>query len=619
MELLAVTALPVALLLSAGCTAAPWAAWMPPSTAALAGTCVELPCRFDYPEELRPSSISGLWYFGSPYPKSYPPVVARSRPSAVHESFAGRARFVGDPAVRDCTLSIAGLSAELAGKYYFRGDLGGYNQYSFSEHTELDVWAAPQLEVPPEVVAGSEVELLCRVPDNCPPLRPLLSWTGAEELWGAVGRERREEALGSRALLALLRFRPRREDGGRHVGCQVTFSNSSLSFQADVGLDVQYEPQVVGLWGPTEVVEGSRVELSCEAEGRPTPLLSWFRGSEVLREEPAGALRLLLPRVSPADGGTFSCVAENRHGRHNRSVQLRVAYAPRPPVINGTLWVVAGDAVAVTCGADSDPAPIVTVLRGRRPMAAAVYEAMVTMEMAAARPEDAGEYVCVAENQHGASSTAFNLSVEYPPLVLPESRCTAGGDGVRCVCTVSAVPEPWVAFELPSRNLTVTEGHRDFAAAPGGPDGSFTGILTLRGALEPRLAVLCAARNAHGTTARQLRFHHPGGLVWAKVGPVGAVVAFAIVIAVVCYLSQSRRKKGAGSPEVTPIQPTTVPGGDPDLDLRPQQVRWLRGAVERWALGVREGAGAPPEPPPPSKPGRGPPEDPPEYAEIRVK
>ena len=101
--------------------------------------------------------------------------------------------------------------------------------------------AAPQLEVPPEVVAGSEVELLCRVPDNCPPLRPLLSWTGAEELWGAVGRERREEALGSRALLALLRFRPRREDGGRRVGCQVTFSNSSLSFQADVGLDVQCE------------------------------------------------------------------------------------------------------------------------------------------------------------------------------------------------------------------------------------------------------------------------------------------------------------------------------------------------------------------------------------------
>ena len=101
---------------------------------------MELPCRFDYPDELRPSAVSGLWYFGSPYPKSYPPVVARSRPAAVHESFAGRARFVGDPAARECGLQLVGLSPELAGRYYFRGDLGGYNQYSFSEHTALEVW-----------------------------------------------------------------------------------------------------------------------------------------------------------------------------------------------------------------------------------------------------------------------------------------------------------------------------------------------------------------------------------------------------------------------------------------------------------------------------------------------
>ncbi|XP_015706610.1 Schwann cell myelin protein-like [Coturnix japonica] len=137
MELLVLTVL----LMGTGCISAPWAAWMPPKMAALSGTCVQLPCRFDYPEELRPASIGGLWYFGSPYPKNYPPVVARSRPSsAVHESFAGRASFLGDPTGRDCTLNIARLSEELAGKYYFRGDLGGYNQYSFSEHAELDVW-----------------------------------------------------------------------------------------------------------------------------------------------------------------------------------------------------------------------------------------------------------------------------------------------------------------------------------------------------------------------------------------------------------------------------------------------------------------------------------------------
>ncbi|NXH65429.1 SMP protein, partial [Rhabdornis inornatus] len=82
--------------------------------------------------------------------------------------------------------------------------------------------------------------------------------------------------------------------------------------------------------------------------------------------------------------------------------------APRPPVLNGTLWVVAGEQVSLTCGASSHPAPIVTLARGRRVVATAVYEPQVRLELPAAAPEDAGEYLCRAENQHGASSLAFN-------------------------------------------------------------------------------------------------------------------------------------------------------------------------------------------------------------------
>ncbi|XP_025909210.1 Schwann cell myelin protein-like, partial [Nothoprocta perdicaria] len=124
-----------------GCGAAgSWSAWMPATTSALAGSCALIPCRFSFPEELRPAAVHGLWFFGSPYPKSYPPVVARSHPGGpVHESFAGRARLVGTPATRDCSLLLQRLGPELAGRYYFRGDLGGYNQYTFSEHATLAV------------------------------------------------------------------------------------------------------------------------------------------------------------------------------------------------------------------------------------------------------------------------------------------------------------------------------------------------------------------------------------------------------------------------------------------------------------------------------------------------
>ncbi|NXO00610.1 SMP protein, partial [Rhinopomastus cyanomelas] len=82
--------------------------------------------------------------------------------------------------------------------------------------------------------------------------------------------------------------------------------------------------------------------------------------------------------------------------------------APRPPTLNGSLWVVAGDPLQVTCGASSHPAPILTVARGRRVVAVAVYEPQVTLSLEAAEPQDAGHYLCRAENQHGHSSLPFN-------------------------------------------------------------------------------------------------------------------------------------------------------------------------------------------------------------------
>lgn len=112
---------------------------MPSSISAFEGTCVSIPCRFDFPDELRPAVVHGVWYFNSPYPKNYPPVVFKSRTQVVHESFQGRSRLLGDLGLRNCTLLLSNLSPELGGKYYFRGDLGGYNQYTFSEHSILDI------------------------------------------------------------------------------------------------------------------------------------------------------------------------------------------------------------------------------------------------------------------------------------------------------------------------------------------------------------------------------------------------------------------------------------------------------------------------------------------------
>ena len=52
-------------------------------------------------------------------------------------------------------------------------------------------------------------------------------------------------------------------------------------------------------------------------------------------------------------------------------------------------------------------------------------------------------------------------------------------------------------------------------------------------------AILMPTNIPEGSWSRSLPLDR---LMWAKIGPVGAVVAFAILIAIVCYITQTRRK-----------------------------------------------------------------------------
>ncbi|XP_048185725.1 myelin-associated glycoprotein isoform X2 [Perognathus longimembris pacificus] len=477
-----------------------WSAWMPASISAFEGTCVSIPCRFDFPDELRPAVVHGVWYFNSPYPKNYPPVVFKSRTQVVHESFQGRSRLLGDLGLRNCTLLLSTLSPELGGKYYFRGDLGGYNQYTFSEHSVLDIINTPNIVVPPEVVAGKEVEV------------------------------------------SLLHFVPTREANGHRLGCQAAFPNTTLQFEGYASLDVKYPPVIVEMNSSVEAIEGSQVSLLCGADSNPPPLLTWMRDGTVLREAVAESLYLELDEVTPGEDGIYACLAENAYGQDNRTVELSVMYAPWKPTVNGTVVAVEGETATILCSTQSNPDPILTIFKEKQILATVIYESQLQLELPAVSPEDDGEYWCVAENQYGQRATAFNLSVEFAPMILLESHCAAARDTVQCLCVVKSNPEPSVAFELPSRNVTVNETEREFVYSE--RSGLLlTSILTLRGQAQAPPRVICTSRNFYGTQSLELPFQGAHRLMWAKIGPVGAVVAFAILIAIVCYITQTRRKK----------------------------------------------------------------------------
>lgn len=224
---------------------------------------------------------------------------------------------------------------------------------SFLSHIDT-----PSIVVPPEVVAGTEVEVSCMVPDNCPELHPELSWLGHEGLGepAVLGRLREDE--GTWVQVSLLHFVPTREANGHRLGCQASFPNTSLQFEGYASLNVKCEPGggpgagrgpgrgrglrrgpltpgappplpadppvIVEVNSSVEAIEGSHVSLLCGADSNPPPLLTWMRDGAVLQEAVAESLSLELDEVTPAEDGVYACLAENAYGQDNRTVELSV-------------------------------------------------------------------------------------------------------------------------------------------------------------------------------------------------------------------------------------------------------------------------------------------------------
>lgn len=210
----------------------------------------------------------------------------------------------------------------------------------------------PNIVVPLEVVAGKEVEVSCMVPDNCPELRPELSWLGHDGLGepAVLGRLREDE--GTWVQVSLLHFVPTREANGLRLGCQASFPNTTLQFEGYASLDVKCEPGchpglgleagpvapasdltvllasdppvIVEMNSSVEAIEGTHVGLLCGADSNPPPLLTWMRDGTVLQEAVAESLFLELDEVTAGEDGVYACLAENSYGQDNRTVGLSV-------------------------------------------------------------------------------------------------------------------------------------------------------------------------------------------------------------------------------------------------------------------------------------------------------
>ncbi|XP_067909938.1 roundabout homolog 1 isoform X2 [Heterodontus francisci] len=260
--------------------------------------------------------------------------------------------------------------------------------------------------------------------------------------------------------------------GSRHLH---SFKPSYRSRSSRLRLD-ESPPLIIEHPTDLAVCRGEPATLNCRAEGRPQPIIEWYRNGERVETSMDDHLsqRTLLPhgslfflqlnqgRKGKSDEGVYTCVARNHLGYDvSKNASLYVASLREEFRLQPSNVVVAlGEQAEMEClPPRGHPEPTVTWKKNGAPLnqkderyRIAVGKLIISYTLRS----DSGVYVCIATNQAGRrESEAARMSVlEKPTFVQRPSDVTVtAGDTVTFSCEVRGDPMPHVHWQKENGDL----------------------------------------------------------------------------------------------------------------------------------------------------------------------
>ncbi|XP_015224163.2 myelin-associated glycoprotein-like isoform X1 [Lepisosteus oculatus] len=145
----------------------------------LVGSCVVLPCTFDYEgHDVASFKMSGSWHTEAKDPE----YIYHTDIKKIILSFHGRTKLVGKVGERNCSLEIDKVSVKDKGPYCFRIEITGVNSYSFMHDcVSIDPQGSPEsplLFAPKTAHVGTTYNVSCSARHTCSTHQPSLKWTG---------------------------------------------------------------------------------------------------------------------------------------------------------------------------------------------------------------------------------------------------------------------------------------------------------------------------------------------------------------------------------------------------------------------------------------------------------
>ncbi|XP_078251966.1 myelin-associated glycoprotein-like, partial [Rhinoraja longicauda] len=277
---------------------------------------------------------------------------------------------------------------------------------------------------PAKMVAGQPVNVTCSFNIACNGTTPNLTWVTPADIPSSASHSKtqRDDTLTYTSVLSLT---PAPKHHGQDLTCKVSYP--TVSSEQKLTLTVQYAPHYLSITSPNNmnsswvsVKEGNSAAILCSVQSLPASNLTWRHlGATLNTTRSSNELWMEFPQLAPRDAGVYQCVAQNEHGTRERDVTLTVEYAPQnlsitsPSNVNNYgVSVKEGNSAAILCSVQSFPASNLTWRHLGVTLSTTRSSNELWLKILRVTPRDAGDYQCVAENEHGTGEGTVILVVE---------------------------------------------------------------------------------------------------------------------------------------------------------------------------------------------------------------
>ncbi|XP_078379871.1 uncharacterized protein LOC144662805 isoform X2 [Oculina patagonica] len=245
-----------------------------------------------------------------------------------------------------------------------------------------------------------------------------------------------------------------RKSDERYYGCRIDMSTDFNSPKFDsVYLEVRELPVISPLSINGSYIEGSSVNISCAATGKPDPEVSWMRNGQI-KSSGKKITYLNFDRITRTDDGLYTCRANNSAGTNTRTESLVVRYPAEILSVTSSAaksWI--GQKVTLKCVSDGVPTPTLKWYRPDENELNTVTAKEGTVGVTINDEQDFGQYKCVAYNGLDPLNNASMLLEQikepgFPAIVSSSSDIQATSMTVKWTAPADDGGSPITAYRV---------------------------------------------------------------------------------------------------------------------------------------------------------------------------